>query len=594
MKKDLKSRDSNLNGSALSTLAATIMLCVALAPTTQIFAQRRLGRPPSGRDLEGTPILAAGTSVIPDGTVLMVEMDTGIDSGSAQISDRFQARIATPVVDAGGRTLLPAGAVIEGHVTNVKKAKWGHRSGELGLSFDYIEWGDGRRLPLRGTLVNANKRIDEEGDLRAKSAVKRDVLVTTGGAVAGAGVGMVTGGSILVGGGVGAAAGLTLVMLIKGKDVVVDPGDRFNLQLVQPLSLTSSNYYAPRPPNGTGSYGPIREPIPLQPRSRTSTRTRTPTGYNSGFGQYNDPNAIRTSWSRVPIYDVRAERDRDGMVRIIVTAETPTSGWRIYTNHEVQPRDTVDIRLMGVPPSGSGARQISHPSAAPICVEDRGAAIRRIVVRGSNGDRYLTIGSGIGSAQLDPYSRPSSSGQQYPSNPSTYPSNQQPYTPQPASPQPVRPRPGVGPSDGSMGNLPFPSTTTSPGAVTGSTAQLSSLATQVANQVEVLKFNYAAAIGLYRNRNGTFESLGGRNPTANERELVDTLNYLQTSAKGLAAPSIDTYNRQRAGQQLQNDAQTAQNMWQRAKSTGMISQDLDRQWQNLQPNLRALISAATR
>jgi hypothetical protein len=109
-----------------------------------------------------------------------------------------------------------------------------------------------------------------------------------------------------------------------------------------------------------------------------------------------------------------------------------------------------------------------------------------------------------------------------------------------------------------------------------------------------LKYNYAAAVGLYINRNGSIESLGGRNPTANERELVDTLNFLQNSSRGLASPTLDTYNRQRMGQQLQNDAQTAQNMWQRARSTGIVSPDLDRQWQNLQPNLRALISAATR
>src|SRR5215510_12360869 len=117
MKKKLKSRESNLKRSAPAALVVAIMLCVAFASTTQIFAQRRLGRPPSGRDLEGTPILVAGTSVIPDGTVLIVEMDKGIDSGSAQVADRFQAFIATPVLDASGRTLLPAGAMIEGHVS---------------------------------------------------------------------------------------------------------------------------------------------------------------------------------------------------------------------------------------------------------------------------------------------------------------------------------------------------------------------------------------------------------------------------------------------------------------------------------------------
>src|SRR5215813_13781015 len=74
MKKKFKSWDSKR--SALAALAAVILFCVGFASATQVFAQRRLGRPPSGRDLDGTPILAAGTTVIPDGTVLIIEMDT--------------------------------------------------------------------------------------------------------------------------------------------------------------------------------------------------------------------------------------------------------------------------------------------------------------------------------------------------------------------------------------------------------------------------------------------------------------------------------------------------------------------------------------
>src|SRR5215510_7320613 len=162
MKKDLEARDAKLK---LSALVAAILLCVWFASTAQVFAQRRLGRPPSGRELEGTPILAAGTNVIPDGTVLIVEMDTKLNSGTAQVSDRFIARIATPVVDAGGRTLLQTGTIVEGHVASVKKAKWAHRSGELGLAFDYVEFGDGRKVRLRATLIGGSNPIDEEGGL---------------------------------------------------------------------------------------------------------------------------------------------------------------------------------------------------------------------------------------------------------------------------------------------------------------------------------------------------------------------------------------------------------------------------------------------
>jgi hypothetical protein len=562
MKKKFKSWDSKR--SARAALAAVILFCVGFASATQAFAQRRLGRPPSGRDLEGTPILAAGTTVIPDGTVLIIEMDSKLNSGTAQVSDRFIARIATPVVDGGGRTLLQSGAIIEGHVASVKKAKWAHRSGELGLAFDYVDFGDGRRIPLRATLISGSNPIDEEGDLRAKSSAKRDVLVTTGGAVAGAGVGMLTGASILAGGGAGAAAGLTAVLIMKGKNVDIDPGERFNLQLVQPLSL----YYRVGVRTGTTPWSRGRRiirPIPLQNRPPRQ-------GYGSipDLGPPGDPNSIRTQWSRVPVYDARAERDRDGLLRVLVTAETSTTGWRIYTNHEVQSRDTLDVRLMGIPPSQYGVRRISHPSAPAICLEDRNSEIRRITIRGLNGARYLTIGQGVTSAKAEPYSQ-------------SAPSSRQPYYPSVS--QSRRTRPSAGPSDGSFGSLPPPAS---------STGNLSSLARQVANQVELLRSNYAAAVGLWMNNDGTAESFGSRRTTPTERQLYDTLTFLLTSARSLAAPSSDAYNRQRAGRQLQADTQTAQQMWQRVKATGVISPDLDSQWVNTLSSLRTLGSAAIR
>jgi len=564
MKKKYKSWDSRR--SAQAALAVVILLCVGFASATQVFAQRRLGRPPSGRDLEGTPILAAGTTVIPDGTVLIIEMDTKLNSGTAQVSDRFIARIATPVVDAGGRTLLQSGAIVEGHVASVKKAKWAHRSGELGLAFDYVDFGDGRRIPLRATLISGSNPIDEEGDLRAKSSAKRDALVTTGGAVAGAGVGMLTGVSILAGGGAGAAAGLTAVLIMKGKNVDIDPGERFNLQLVQPMSLSYRGRVGTRTTGirGTRNVGPI----PLQIRQRNNS---TRLGYGSDVGPpYGDPNSIRTQWSRVPIYDARAERDRDGLLRVLVTAETSTTGWRIYTNHEVQPRDTLDVRLMGIPPAQYGARRTSHPSAPAVCVEDRNSDIRRIIIRGLNGARYLTIGQGVTSGKAEPYSQAA-------------PSIRQPYYP-PIS-QSTRRRPSAGPSDGSFGVLPPPAS---------STGNLSSLAKQVANQIELLRSNYAAAVGLWMNNDGTAQSFGSRTTSVTERQLYDTLTYLLTSARNLAAPSSDAYNRQRAGRQLQADTQATQQMWQRVKTTGVISPDLDSQWVNTLSNLRTLGNAAIR
>ena len=545
MNKNLRSRNSNLKRTVRAALVGLVLVCVSLASTIQIFAQRA-GRPPQRRQLEGTPILPAGTAAIPDGTILVIEMDTKINSGSAQVSDQFYARIAKPVIDAGGRTLLQSGTMVVGHVTSVKRAKWGHRSGELGLQFDWIELGD-RRIPIRGTLVSGSNPIDGEGDLRAKSAAKRDVLVTTGGAVAGAGVGMVTGASLLLGGGAGAAAGLTLVLAMKGKNVDIDPGEQFNLQLVQPMSLTGQRY-------GLGS-SRITTPIPLQSRGSGGTGAIRPS-LIPGQGPTGD---LRTQWSRVPIYDVQASRDRDGLLQVRVRAETPTEGWRIYTNHQIQPRDTLDIRIMGIPPSQYGVRRVSRPEAAPICIEDRNSDIRRIIVRGTN-ERHLAISAGAITAQPD---RP-------------YSSNQPPYQPT------DRPRPG--PSDGSATGIPYG------GPITSNT-QISQLAREAANQIQTLRFNYAAQFGQEVNTSDQTNRPLTRRLTPTEQQMYDTLRSLENSAKSLPG----SFNRQRAGQQLRVDTQNATQLWESVRSsTGFITSELNLQWQNVRNSLLALSDIASR
>ncbi|MBO0859111.1 MAG: hypothetical protein J2P21_11665 [Chloracidobacterium sp.] len=463
-------------------------------------------------------------------------METSLNSGSAQVSDRFRARLDEPVQDRSGRTLLQRDTLIEGFVASVKRAKWGHRSGELGLAFNSVVLANGSRIPLRATLVGGDNPVDEEGDLKAKSSGKRDVLVTSGGAAAGAGVGVFTGATIL-GGGAGAAAGLTAILIMKGKNVDVDRGERFDLQLVQPLS-------------------PRRWTVTAVPRRII------------GYQGPNYDDTIRTQWSRVPVYDAHAERDRDGLLRVVVTAQTSTTGWRIYTNYEVRPRDTLDVRLLGIPPAQYGTRRIDHPSAPAVCVEDRNSEIRNIVIHGSNGAKYLTIGQGTTSARIDSNSRT-------------------PYYP-PVSQATPTPRPRISGSGGPYDEFFPPESSNS--NVTGS---LRPMAQQAANHIEVVRAIYGGGIGLWIN-NGTPESLGPRRTTQNERQLFDSLSSLLNSARSLESTSTDSYGRRRIGQQLQSEIQSTRRRWDIVRSTGVISSDLDRQWQTAYNELRALSDAALR
>ncbi len=552
-----------------------LLLTTTLAPFQPIAAQRsRLVRPPT-RDIEGTPILPAGTQVLPESTILVLEMERRLESNRSRVSDRFEATVATPVVDANGRTLVPQGAIVEGHVTNVQPAKWRSRSGVIGISFDYIRL-DGRRIPLRGFLVPADQRtrrqMDQEGNLKGGNSVKRSFLFIGGGAGAGATVAAIAGTGILAATGIGAAAGLTTTLLLKGKDAVVEEGQRFGLELTSPLRVGPAWYS--RPDSTRPGSGPIRPIIPdtggptrpiLRPRPQPIP---------------DDPNSVRTAPGYVPLYDVRTGRTGDGYLRVLISGETPTNGWRLYTNHQITNNNTLEVRLRGWPPSSYGYRQVSHPSAPTIIVQDRNNAISRLIIHGANGSRTVAINNtgaiygGTEPVYTEPYRPPA----QQPT---------EPYRP---------PRPGDLPSDGSSINLgvpPYGTPGAQPPPSTGGslpTTTLAGLANRVANELEVFRENFTASIGLYRNSNGTYDELGSRRPSTNERQMLENINYLIESARQIAREQDSAQSRRAVTGRLRDDFVVANQLWQRVSA----SPEMNRRWQVIQQSVQNLQSAAAR
>jgi hypothetical protein len=168
-------------------------------------------------------------------------MDTKLDSGSSQISDRFTARLVDPIRNNSGVELIPAGTVVEGYVESVTQAQMKRRPGTIGVHFDMIRLSDGRRIPLEGVLTEAERgkgkpRVDDENQVVGKSTVKQSAVFIGGGAGAGAVIGAIAGGAIL-GVGVGAAAGAAAAYFGKGKDAVVEKGTRIGLELSRPLDF---------------------------------------------------------------------------------------------------------------------------------------------------------------------------------------------------------------------------------------------------------------------------------------------------------------------------------------------------------------------
>src|SRR5215470_1811922 len=115
--------------SAIIALAAII--CVAPNSYSQ-DSRPRYSSPPNGEP----------TWTIPENTIISVRIDGTLSSRTSRVGDRFTATVAVPVY-VNGRTVIPAGSVIEGRVTEVTPAKRMSKSGTIGLDFDDLVFPNG-------------------------------------------------------------------------------------------------------------------------------------------------------------------------------------------------------------------------------------------------------------------------------------------------------------------------------------------------------------------------------------------------------------------------------------------------------------------
>ena len=167
---------------------------------------------------------SSGTE-IPAGTELDVRLQNSLNSGTAQVEDRFEA---TTLVDLNidGRTVVPAGSVLRGVVSSVEPATRTNRTAKMTVSFDQMTIG-GRSYPIRATVTQA---IQGEG-------IKGEV----GRVGVGAGVGAILGG--ILGGFKGALAGILIggggtIAATEGKEVELPQGTVLRVRFDSPAAVS--------------------------------------------------------------------------------------------------------------------------------------------------------------------------------------------------------------------------------------------------------------------------------------------------------------------------------------------------------------------
>jgi hypothetical protein len=166
----------------------------------------------------------ASANEVPAGTELDVRLQNSLNSGTAQVEDRFEA---TTLVDlnVNGRVLIPAGSVMRGVVTAVEPATRTNRTARMTVSFDQLTV-NGRSYPMRGTVTQA---IEGEG-------IRGEAARAGAGAAVGGIIGAVLGGvkgavlGVLIGGGGTIAA-------TEGKEVELPQGTVLRVRVDAPVQI---------------------------------------------------------------------------------------------------------------------------------------------------------------------------------------------------------------------------------------------------------------------------------------------------------------------------------------------------------------------
>ena len=182
---------------------------------------------PAARGTPGSTTTSRGALEVPSGTEIDVRLSNNLNSGTAQVEDRFEGTTLVDV-NVNGRTAIPAGSVMRGVVTAVEPATRTNRTARMTVSFDQVTV-NGRAYPMRGTVTQA---IEGEG-IKGETA-----RIGTG-----AGVGAIIGG--ILGGFKGALAGILIgaggtIAATEGKEVELPQGSVLRVRLDSPVQINNA------------------------------------------------------------------------------------------------------------------------------------------------------------------------------------------------------------------------------------------------------------------------------------------------------------------------------------------------------------------
>jgi len=179
--------------------------------------------------------------IVPAGTVIPIVLSAYLNTRGSQVGDTFYADTLYPIW-IQQRLVIPKGSTIKGTVTEVVRPGRISGRGRLAIRIDSLILPNGVTRDLaaafRGIHGAGGEQLDRATEtIQNDSSGGTDVATVAGSSAQGAIIGAIAdhGTGAAIGAGAGAAAGTALVLLSRGRDLVLPPGTQFDVELRQPL-----------------------------------------------------------------------------------------------------------------------------------------------------------------------------------------------------------------------------------------------------------------------------------------------------------------------------------------------------------------------
>jgi hypothetical protein len=206
------------------------------APVRRQEPRRTERRPAEPRPEPSAPAAPAPSRPVvrsaPAGTEFAVNLDEQLSTHGSAVGESFSATLSEAILASDGSVLIPAGATVNGRVTESRASSKAGEDAVLRVTFTSISSG-GQSYPIDATTVEVASKLVNRDSNAAKAAK------VGGGAVVGAVLGRILGGkstkATVAGAAVGAAAGTAVAMGTADVDRVIPAGTRATVRLDGPV-----------------------------------------------------------------------------------------------------------------------------------------------------------------------------------------------------------------------------------------------------------------------------------------------------------------------------------------------------------------------